>query len=121
MPMNVRQPADISHNLVGIKKYEEILRPDFVATEITKTMKVLDADKKNNMRLSGLPLQIEGEYLDDLITPLRKQTFDWYMKEFKKVDNCRTLRYMTHVVESNTLSTEDNLDYLDYQRYNDAI
>jgi hypothetical protein len=56
-----------------------------------------------------------------MITPLKPNLFKWYMEDFKKVDNCRTLRYMTHVVNSNLLDKEKKEEYLNYKCYNNDI
>ena len=43
------------------------------------------------------------------------------MNEFDKVENYRTLRWMTHVVESNLFTKKEKEDYIDFKSYNSDL
>ena len=59
--------------------------------------------------------------IDDLITPNSKLVYKWYMEKYRKTDNVRTIRYMTHAVEANLLKKEQKREYLNYKCYNEEI
>jgi hypothetical protein len=61
-------------------------------------------------------------YLDhELIVPHQSLVHEWFSNKFKRIHDFRTLKYMTHVVESDLLDDDKKEKYLQFVDYTDAI
>lgn len=105
---------------------------DLAPEHFTKILKnhvlptIVNLDNKTRIleydKTIGLEAKFNGVYLDhEMIVPSQVSIHKWFTNDFERVKQFRTLKYMTHVVNTDLLEQATKEKYLDFIDYSDRI